>query len=159
MNATLDYARGGTAPGTAADKRWLDLDVLADVTIVAGGQRVTRRPRAWSADCPGEQMIEIRFRHPTSLSRVRVVSWEVEQARTQEMTIWASLRRGEGHREVLRHQFNFSPGGATKHVAEFVLQLEEVSALQVRIVPCVDGRRAVARVSELRVASAPPEEK
>jgi hypothetical protein len=69
------------------------------------------------------------------------------------MTIWASLRRGERHREVLRQQFNFSPGGATEQVEEYVVQLEDVSALQVRIVPSIDGRRAVARVSELHVAA------
>jgi hypothetical protein len=69
------------------------------------------------------------------------------------MTLWASLDRGERHREVLRQQFNFSPNGATKEVEEYALQLEEVSAIQLRIVPSIDGQPAVARVTELRVAS------
>ena len=153
MNAILQHAASGTAPGEAADDRWLDLDELADVTIIVDGERVARSPHGWAADCPGEQMIEIRFRHSTSVSRLRVVSWEVEQSRTQEMTIWACLRRGEGHREVVRQRFNFSPGGATAQVEEYALHLTDVSALQVRIVPCIDGRRAVARVSELRVGA------
>ena len=132
---------------------WLDLDVVADVTISVCGQRIARGSGAWSAEWPGEQMIEIRFRRPTTVSRLRVVSTEVEQSRTQEMTIWASLRRGERHREILRQQFNFRPGGATAHVEECVLQLEDVSALHLRVVPSLDGRRAVARVSELHVAA------
>ena len=152
MNAILQHAGSGTEPGEGADDRWLDLEALADVTITVGGERVARSPHGWSADRPGEQMIEIRFRHSTSVSRLRVVSWEVDQSRTQEMTIWACLRRGEGHREVLRHRFTFRPG-ATAQVEEYALQLTEVSALQLRIVPCIDGRRAVARVSELRVAA------
>ena len=153
MNATLQHAGSGPEPGAGADDRWLDREALADVTIIVGGERVARSPHGWSADCPGEQMIEIRFRHSTSVSRLRVVSWEVDQSRTQEMTIWACLRRGEGHREVMRQRFTFRPGGATAQVEEYALQLTEVSALQVRIVPCIDGRRAVARVSELRIAS------
>ena len=140
------------APGEPACNPWLDLDVVAEVTISVAGQRVARCAGAWSADRPGEQTIEIRFRHAITVSRVRVVSREAEQSRTQEMTIWASLRRGERHREVLRQHFNFSPGGATEQVEEYAVQLEDVSALQVRIVPCIDGRRAVARVSELCVA-------
>ena len=137
----------------SAEINWLDLDALADVTIVIGGRRVDRRLRMWSADSPGEQLIEIRFHHPTSVSRMRVVSSEIEQSRTQEMTISASLDRGERHREVLRQQFNFSPNGATEEVEEYALQLEDVSAIQLRIVPSIDGRPAVARVTELRVAS------
>jgi hypothetical protein len=136
----------------SAENAWLNLDDVAEVTISAGGQRVSRRAGAWSAACPGEQLIEIRFRRPTTVSRVRVVSREAEQSRTQEMTIWASLRRGERHREVLRQQFDFSPGAATEQAQEYVVQLEDVSALQVRIVPSIDGRRAAACVTDLQVA-------
>ena len=153
MNAILQHAGSGTEPDAGADERWLDLEAVADVTITVGGERVARSPHAWSADCPGEQMIEIRFRHATPVSRLRVVSWELDQSRTQEMTIWACLRRGERHREVLRQRFSFRPGGATAQVEEYAVQLTEVSALQVRIVPCIEGRRVVARVSELRVAA------
>jgi hypothetical protein len=153
VNASPEHAASlGIASGKTDQYRWLDLDVLADVTIIVGGKRVPRG-RAWSADCPGEQVIEIRFRHPTTVSRLRVVSWEPEQSRTQEMAVWASSRRGERHREVLRQQFIFSPSGATEHVDEYAVQLEDVSALQVRIVPSLDGQRAVARVRELRVAA------
>ena len=135
------------------DARWLDLDVVAEVAIVAGGRRVDRPLGCWSAESPGEQLIEIRFRRWTPVRRLRVVSSENNESRTQEMTIWVSLRGGEQHREVLRQQFNFSPNGATEEVEEYALQLDEVSRIQLRIVPSIDGRPAVARVSELRVAS------
>jgi hypothetical protein len=98
-------------------------------------------------------MIEIRFHHPTSVSRLRVVSSEVEQLRTHEMTMWASVHRGARHREVLRQQFTFSPNGATEKSKKYTLQLEDMSTIQLRIVQSIDGRPAVARVSELRVAS------
>jgi hypothetical protein len=144
-----------TTPERSAQIQWLDLDAVADVTIVAGGRRAPRNPPAWTADCSGEQLIEVRFRQPTPVSHLRVTCSEFEQSRTQEMTIWASLHRGEQHREVLRQQFNFSPDGATQEVEEYALQLEAVSAIQLRIVPSIDGRLAVARVKELRLASTP----
>ena len=150
---TASASRISIARTMSADIKWLDLDVLADVTIVAGGRRVDRSLGVWSAACPGEQVIEIRFHLPTPVSRMRVVTSEIERSRTQETTIWASLDRGERHREVLRHQFNFSPNGATEEVEEYALQLEDVSAIQLRIVPSIDGEPAVACVTELRVAS------
>ena len=131
---------------------WLDLDTLADVTIAVSGRPVERSRGTWSADRPGEQLIEIRFHRPTSVGRLRVVSSETKQSRTQELTIWASLHRGEQHRELLRQQFNFSPHGATEEVEDYALQLDTVSAIQLRIVPSIDGRPAVAHVRELRVA-------
>ncbi len=154
MSAILADAAVGLRIASSQNARnpWLDLIVLAAVTISVGGQRFSQSAGTWSADCPGEQLIDIRFRRPTTLSRVRVVSREAEQSRTQEMTIWASLRRGERHREVVRLQFTFSPA-RTEHVEEYVLQLEDVSALQVRIVPSIEGRRATARVNELQVAA------
>lgn len=146
-----------SAPGSKRphDLEWLDLDAVAEVTIHVDGRRQQGSPGAWSADSPGEQTIEVRFRQPTSLRRLRVICSEAEQTRTQEMTVWASLDRGERHRQVLRQQFNFSPNGATEEVEDYALQLEEVSAIQLRIVPSIDGRPAVARVDELRLASAP----
>lgn len=47
----------------------------------------------------------------------------------------------------------FRPDGATEEVEEYALQLEDVSTIQLRIVPSIDGQPAVVRVSELRVAS------
>jgi hypothetical protein len=123
------------------------------VSITSRGERLSRTPPLWSADCPGEQLIEVRFHQPTSVRRLRVITTEVEQSRTQEMTVWASLRRGERHKEVLRQQFNFSPDGATRQVEEYALALDDVAAIQLRIVPSIDGRPATARVTDLRIAS------
>jgi hypothetical protein len=143
----------GNRRNESTDAGWLDLAAVADVTVVVGGRREPRVPGLWTTDRPGEQTIEIRFHDRTTVRRLRVVSSEVEQSRTQQMTIWASLRGGERHREVVRQQFNFSPNGATEEVEEYALQLEDVSTIQVRVVPSIDGRPAVARVDDLRVAS------
>ena len=157
MKSARAVAAGPAGPASH-EVAWLDLDAVADVSIVADGRRIPRAAGAWSADYPGDQTIEIRFREPTSLACLRVVCSELEQSRTQEMTIWASLHRGEQHREVVRQQFTFSPDGATKEVETYALRLDGVSLVQVRIIPSIDGRRAVARVSELQLAGPSPSE-
>lgn len=130
---------------------WTDIRAVADVTITAGGRRVAPAPSMWTADTPGEQLIDVRFQQPTNVRRIRIVSSETERSRTQEMTIWASLLRGERHREVLRQQFNFSPRGATLQVEDYSLELNDVSSIQVRIVPSIDGSPAIACVTELQI--------
>lgn len=155
MTATPDQAAPqGIRRSETTDAQWLDLDLVADVAVIAGGRRVARVPGFWTAESPGEQMIEIRFHRRTPVRRLRLVSTEVTESRTQELTIWVSLRGGERHREVVRQQFNFSPNGATEEVEEYALQLDDVSTIQLRIVPSIDGRPTVACVSDLRVASA-----
>jgi len=135
------------------DIQWLDLDEVAEVTIVNGGRRMPRSSGIWSIDAPGEQMIEIRFHEPTYVSHLRLISSEIEEDRTQEITVWASLNRGEQHRELLRQQFNFSPNGATEQIEEYSPWLDAVSAIQLRVVPSIDGRRAVARIGGVWIAS------
>lgn len=131
---------------------WLDLDTRATVTITARGERLPRVRPLWSAECPGEQLIEIRFRHPTAVRRLRIVTTEAEQSRTQELIVSVSVHRGERH-HVLQQRFTFSPDHATEETQDYALELDEVSAIRVRIVPSVDGYAATARVRELRVAS------
>ena len=135
------------------DIEWLDLDEVAVVTIVSGGRQMPRPSGIWSINAPGEQLIEIRFHEPTYVSHLRLVSSEIEQERTQEITVWASLNRGEQHRELLRQQFNFSPNGATEEIEEYSPRLAAVSAIQLRVVPSIDGRKAVARIGGVWVAS------
>jgi hypothetical protein len=135
------------------DIEWLDLDEVAVVTIVSGGRQMPRPSGIWSINAPGEQLIEIRFHEPTSVSHLRLISSEIEQDRTQEITVWASLNRGEQHRELLRQQFNFSPNGATEEIEEYAPRLAAVSAIQLRVVPSIDGRKAVARIGGVWVAS------
>lgn len=141
------------APSPAREGRWLDIGTLADVTITCGGRRLSPAPGAWTADTPGEQLIDIRFQHPTALRRIRIVSSEAERSRTQEMTVWASLLRGERHREVVRQQFNFSPRGATRQVEDYAVELNDVSSIQLRIVPSIDGAPATASIEELQIAT------
>lgn len=102
----------------------------------------------WRASAPGEQVIRVRFREPRSLSRIRLVFVEEEHQRTQQFTLRCSFHRGETHRDIVRQKFNFSPSGATRETEEYRVDLHDVGELDLRIVPDITGRAAIAALAE-----------
>jgi hypothetical protein len=77
---------------------------------------------------------------------------EDEQERTQEFVLRWSPDGGQSYREILRQQFNFSPPGATREVEDYTIDLDGVTALEVKIVPDINRGSARASLAELRVA-------
>jgi hypothetical protein len=138
---------------------WLHLDAIARVEAssedaehplecaLAAGRRTE-----WRASRPGAQLIKIRFHQPRNVRRIRLVIADPDQTRTQEFTITWSSHRGERHTVAVRQQFNFSPSGATTEVEDYQVDLPAAAALELRIVPDVNGGAAVARLAELFVA-------
>ena len=146
------------APSTpGAD--WLDVPRVATVRASSGQKAhpveaafALKNPPGWRASRPGEQVICVTFRRPTTLRRVRVVFTETAVERTQEFTLRWSSHRGETHREILRQQFNFAPAGATQEIEEYEVALPDVGWLELRIVPDVRGGDALAGLAEFRLA-------
>jgi hypothetical protein len=142
-----------------APPNWLDVQSLARVHAssedsqypIASAFEVTSA-RGWRAADPGVQVIDVHFRRPRDLTRIRLVFDEDREARTQQFTISWSARRGESHGEVIRQQFNFSPTGAIREVQEYVVQLHGIDALQIHITPDIAGRRVLASLTECRLA-------
>ena len=142
---------------SAADG-WLDVGRLAQVEITS--EEAARPVEAallpgaaagWRAAWPGEQTLRLRFDEPLSLRRIFLLFREEESARTQEFVLrWAA--DGQPGREIVRQQFNFSPGGATREAEDFRVELENVRALELRIVPDVSGSAARATLEQLRLA-------
>lgn len=138
---------------------WLDLQRVAHVEAsseqkdhpVASAFSAAAES-GWKAARPGEQVIRVTFRHPTHLRRVRVVFCEPGLDRTQEFTLRWSSHRGETHREIVRQQFNFSPFGAMREVEDYQVDLQDVTTLEIRIVPDIRGGEALASIAELRIA-------
>jgi hypothetical protein len=146
--------RGGRALPEAAAARWTDIEKVARCTLVArDGHRHLVTSGAWSAAQPGEHTIDIQFHAPITLRRLRVVCEETPVARTQELTIWATLHRGERHKELVRRTFTFSPGGATRAIEDHGWTIEEVSGIQLRIVPDIDGSAVRARIVSLQLVA------
>ena len=103
----------------------------------------------WRAGGPGRQTITLTWPAPIRIRRIRLVFEEHSQARTQEFVVRASTC--DGQREIVRQQFTFSPPGTTVEREEYATDLEEVSQLELAIIPAIDGSTAVATLREWRI--------
>ena len=106
----------------------------------------------WLAARPGEQVVRVVFDEPQSLGRVRLLFEEESRGRTQEFVLrWAS-DGGRTYREAVRQQYTFSPPGTTREAEEYRVDLDGVTALELRIIPDISGGDARASLKQLRLA-------
>jgi hypothetical protein len=138
---------------------WLDVGAVAHVHASSEDPRhpvahafSREASPGWRAAHPGAQEIDVHFRQPRDLTRIRLVFADDSEERTQQFTVWWSARRGERQGEVVRQQFNFSPAGATREVETYVVALEAVEMLRIRITPDISGRSVRASLVECRLA-------
>lgn len=77
---------------------------------------------------------------------------EDSDSRTQEFVLRWSPDQGRSYRDVVRQQFTFSPPSTTREVEDYTVNLSQVIALELRIVPDIGGGAARASLTELRLA-------
>jgi hypothetical protein len=151
----------GHGPGevAAAEPGWLDLERLAQVEITSedvdhsiDSALIPGTGSGWRAAQPGEQTIRLRFDEPQSLRRIHLMFHEDEQERTQEFVLRWSPDGGQSYREILRQQYNFSPPEVAREVEDYDVDLDGVTALELRIVPDISGGSTRASLAQLRVA-------
>jgi hypothetical protein len=138
---------------------WIDLERLAqventseDVAHPIEWALIPGMGSGWRAAQPGEQTIRLRFDEPLRLQRIRLVFHEDEQERTQEFVLRWSPDGGQSYREIVRQQYNFGPPDAVREVEDYGVDLDGVTALELRIVPDISGGSARASLAQLRVA-------
>ncbi|MEJ2366184.1 MAG: carbohydrate-binding protein, partial [Deltaproteobacteria bacterium] len=105
----------------------------------------------WRASQPGEQTFRLLFDKPLRLKLIRLVFQEDEQERTQEFVLRWSPDGGQSYREIVRQQYNFSPPQAAREIEEYDVDLDGVTALELRIVPEISGGSARASLAQLRL--------
>jgi len=144
---------------SAAEQGWLDLERLAQVEITSEeidypieSALIPGTGSGWRAAQPGEQTIRLLFDEPLRLRRIHLVFHEDEQGRTQEFVLRWSPDGGQSYREILRQQYNFSPPEAAREVEDYDIDLDGLTALELRIVPDISGGSARASLAQLRVA-------
>ncbi len=149
----------GTREVEVAEPGWLDLNLLAQVEITSEDAAspiesalIPGAGLGWRAGQPGEQTIRLRFDAPQSLRRIHLRFDEGEQERTQEFVLRWSPDGGQSYREIVRQQYNFSPPGATREVEDYEVDLDGVTALELKIVPDISGGSARASLAQLRFA-------
>jgi hypothetical protein len=144
---------------SATEQDWLDLELLAQVEITSEdtdypieSALIPGTGPGWQAGQPGEQTIRLLFDEPLKVRRIHLVFHEDEQERTQEFVLRWSPDGGQSYREILRQQYNFSPPGVTREVEDYTIDLDGVTALELKIVPDISRGSARASLAELRLA-------
>jgi hypothetical protein len=146
-------------PSDAPDGgEWLKLQELAEVEVTseADGYPVESAFNfgagpGWRAASPGRQRIRLVFDQPQSIQRMRLQFHEPEVARTQEFTVQWSGGPNDPLKEVVRQQWNFSPGGSTIESEDYVVDLKAVSILELTIDPDRGAGEALAKLTDWRL--------
>ena len=142
----------------SANTSWLDLEALARVEVTSEDAAhpiesalLTVGAIGWRAESPGEQTVRLLFDAPQRLKRVRLLFREEKEARTQEFVLRWSPTTESSWRDVVRQQYHFSPSGATEEIEEYQVELEDVAALELTIIPNLSGG-SYASLAQLRLA-------
>jgi len=149
----------GTEGVATADKKWLDLEDLAQAEVSSEDEAhpiesalISNTGSGWQAAQPGKQTIRLLFDKPQKIRSIRLAFQEDEQERTQEFVLRWSSDGGQSYREIARQQYNFSPSGATRELEDYTVDLNGLTTLELIIVPNISGGSARASVAQLRLA-------
>jgi hypothetical protein len=148
-----------SASPAAVSGGWLDLQTIARVEVSSEAPQhpieaalTDEGGLGWLASDPGRQTVRLLFDQPQTLHRIRLRFCEPAVARTQQFTLgWAPSHAGP-FKEIVRQQWNFSPGGATEEAEDYQTPLDGVMALELTIIPDLQRADAYATLSEWRVA-------
>ncbi len=144
---------------SAAEPNWMDLERLAEVEITSEdvghsieSALIPGMGSGWRAAQPGEQIIRLLFDEPLKIKRIRLVFHEDEHKRTQEFVLRWLPDGDQSYREIVRQQYNFSPPETLCEVEDYNLDLVEVKALELWIMPDISGGSARGSLAQLRLA-------
>jgi hypothetical protein len=147
------------APATPAGSgNWLDLERLSRVEITSEGaafpieSALKGSGPGWRAVQAGEQVIRLVFDDPLKVRQIRVAFDEQREPRTQEFTLRWSKDSGRSYQEIVRQQYTFSPPHTTSEAEDYAVDLDGVTALELRIVPDISRGAACASLRALRLA-------
>lgn len=142
-----------------ADQGWLDLQQLAQVELTSEdadhpieAALVSNNGSGWRAAQGGEQTIRFSFDTPIRLSRIRLVFNEEHHVRTQEFVLQWLSEGMQHYQQLVRQQYNFSPPTSMQEVEEYTVNLDRVTALELRIVPDISGGEIHATLAQMRLA-------
>lgn len=105
----------------------------------------------WQAAAPGPQTIRLIFDHPARLRRIQLVFQEEKRERTQEFVLRWSADGGKTYQQIVRQQYHFHPA-ATRQLEDYHVNLNNVTALELQIIPDICGDEARASLHRLQIA-------
>jgi hypothetical protein len=141
-----------------SSESWLDVDGAASVEVTSEENGFPIESAllgvegGWRAADAGTQTIRLIFDEPQKLRRIWLIFEDSENTRTQEFVLRWSSDSGNSFREIVRQQWNFSPPESVREVEDYAVELSEVTALELSIMPDTSGGAARATLTSLRVA-------
>jgi hypothetical protein len=138
--------------------RWLDLEHLASAEVTSEDAEYpiesALRPgdKGWRAAQAGEQIVRFHFDQPQRIRLIRLIFEENRQERTHEFSLAWSGESDPAPREIVRQQYNFNPPQNTREVEDYQVDLQEVSAIELRIRPDIRGGDVRASLGLIQVA-------
>jgi hypothetical protein len=107
----------------------------------------------WQAACPGEQTLRLTLYHPQTIKHVRLVFDALEQSRTQEFVLLWRMDNEDFFREILRQQYHFSPPDSAQEIENYTVDIKQLKALELRIIPDISGGEACAKLTQMRLSA------
>ena len=107
--------------------------------------------RGWRAMEPGAQTIRLIFDEPQRIKRIQLIFEEQEHSRTQEFVLRWSADGGNSFKEIVRQQWNFSPG-SKRETEDYRVELLNATVIELRIVPDTSGGLARASLKSMRLS-------
>src|SRR5262245_28891604 len=141
------------------ENSWLDLERVACVEVTSEDTShpieaalITKTGDGWRAAHPGKQVIRLLFDEPQRIRRINLLFLEGEFSRTQEFVLSWRQKDQSLSRELLRQQFNFSPPETDREAEVYQTDLQNLTTLELSIVPDISGGYARASLARLRLA-------
>jgi hypothetical protein len=145
--------------GAAANQPWLDLESIATVEVTSEengfpieAALLSEKDQGWRAAVSGTQTVRLHFDQPQRLTRIWLSLEERQTPRTQEFVLRFASSAGDVLRDIVRQQWNFSATSATREVEDYTVELSDITALKLTIVPDASGGSARASLLSLRLA-------
>lgn len=124
---TIDIIRVAEVTATSESEN-CPLDNIVDGSTGPGSSQ-------WVAGSTGPQTLIFKFDAPQNITGIVYEIEEKEMARTQEICFEVSTDSGANFREILRHEYNFSPDGSTFQREELKQYLPQITDLKMTIKP------------------------
>ncbi len=141
------------------DQKWLNLEEISrvelsseDVNYPIESALQANQDSQWRAESPGKQTIRLLFDHPQQLKIISLCFQESHIERTQEYVLRYLSENENSFQEIVRQQWNFSPEGNTIENEEHQVELNEVTELELIIIPDINGGDALASLMQLQLA-------
>lgn len=145
--------------GSQAGAEWLELANMTQVEItsedpsqpIESALEPFGEP-GWRAAETGPQRIRLFFDTPLKLKRIFLLIDENEVPRNQQFVLRWSGDNGRSYHDIVRQQYRFSPPGTTTEQEDYKVDLHGVTALELEIVPDLDGAPVKASLARFLLA-------